>query len=58
MINESLLHSTGKATQWFVITCTGKKDGYSYMYDWFTLLYNYYKIVNQLCSNKLQLKIK
>ena len=33
MINEKLLYSTGKLTQWFVIKYMRKKNGYGYMYD-------------------------
>ena len=36
MINKNLLYSTGKSTQWFVITYIGKKkkkNGYISMYD-------------------------
>ena len=32
MINENLLYSIGKSTQWFVIAYMGKKKGYKYMY--------------------------
>ena len=33
MVSENLLYSTGKSTQYFVITCMGKKNGHIYMYD-------------------------
>ena len=38
--NKHLPHSTGKPTQYSVITHMGKKKGYMYMYSWFTLLYD------------------
>ena len=32
MINKNLLNSTGKSTQWFVITCIRKMNGYIYIF--------------------------
>ena len=34
----------------------GKKNGYMYMYNWFTLLYtwNKYNFVNQLYASKIK----
>ena len=45
----------------YSIVCNmGKKNGYIYMYDWFTLLYtwNKYDIISQLYSNKKRKEVR